>query len=113
MSRRTPGPWALRGHQIRGDAGRGQHVATYQTSIADGLLLAAAPELLGLLFEACEALDAAERSSGSHSTADRVRGRLATFGLIRLGLDEHGRESNRVEPADFDPDHVASTGGAP
>ena len=113
MSRRTPGPWGLQGGQIRAEAGRGQHITSYQPSIADGLLIAAAPALLGLLLEACEALDANERASNSNSTADHIRGRLATSGLIRLGLDTHGRESNRVEPANTDPDHTEPTGSAP
>lgn len=46
----TPGPWGLRGSQIRADGGRGQHIATYMTNVADGKLMAAAP----LLYEACK-----------------------------------------------------------
>jgi len=42
--------WALRGYQIRDDDGRGQHVATYMRTAAEGHLMAAAPELLA----ACE-----------------------------------------------------------
>lgn len=52
MKRHTPGPWGLRGVQIRADGGRGQHVATYQVSRDDGELIAAAPELLELLEQA-------------------------------------------------------------
>lgn len=45
----TPGPWGLRGVQIRANDGRGQHVATYQIGRADGLLIAAAPRMLAVL----------------------------------------------------------------
>jgi len=72
----TPGPWALRGSQIRAENGTGAHVATYQISRDDGLLIAAAPKLLdalehlllcqpqpmapfGKLYVACEAARAA------------------------------------------------------
>lgn len=48
---RTPGPWALRGFQIRSDNGQGAHVGTYQISVSDGLLMAAAPEMVALLEE--------------------------------------------------------------
>lgn len=52
----TPGPWALRGHQIRADNGLGVHVATYQIAVADGHLIAAAPDLRDALQDllACE-----------------------------------------------------------
>jgi hypothetical protein len=50
----TPGPWALRGYQVRADNGQGKHVATYQTSEADGRVLAASRELLDLLLMATE-----------------------------------------------------------
>jgi hypothetical protein len=46
---RSPGPWALRGYQIRAEDGHGAHVATYQISADDGRLMAAAPELLDTL----------------------------------------------------------------
>ena len=82
---RTPGPWRLRGYQIRAAAGHGAHVATYQINRDDGLLIAAAPDLLDMLTEACATLDAAERSSGSHSTADRIRARLLALGLSEPG----------------------------
>lgn len=49
MSSTTPGPWGLRGHQIRANEGRGATVATYAISRADGILLAAAPELVAAL----------------------------------------------------------------
>ena len=68
----TPGPWGLRGHQIRADGGQGATVATYAISREDGFLIAAAPALrdalrvllaaqpspmapFGKLYEACEA----------------------------------------------------------
>lgn len=51
MSAHTPGPWALRGYQIRAENGLGKHVATYQVGEADGRLIAAAPELLEALKE--------------------------------------------------------------
>jgi hypothetical protein len=73
MRKYTPGPWALRGYQIRADEGQGQHVATYQISAEDGKIIAAAPEMVDLLIEAAEALDAAERCASSHCTADRIR----------------------------------------
>jgi hypothetical protein len=41
----TPGPWGLRGYQIRADGGQGTHVATYQCTESDGSLIAAAPDL--------------------------------------------------------------------
>jgi hypothetical protein len=44
--------WALRGYQIRDDAGKGQHIGTYQRKKEEGLLMAASPELLA----ACEAV---------------------------------------------------------
>lgn len=69
----TPGPWGLRGSQIRGKGGQGAHIATYQTCREDGLLLAAAPDLLGLLVTAAEALDASERHAESHHVADDIR----------------------------------------
>jgi RNA:NAD 2'-phosphotransferase (TPT1/KptA family) len=107
MNRRTPGRWALRGHQIRADEGRGQHIATYQTNMADGVIIAAAPELLDLLLRACATLDASERASQSHGTADDIRERLAHLGLILPGLDEHGEDSCRKEPRDTNPYMVA------
>lgn len=51
MSARTPGPWALRGYQIRADNGKGAHVGTYQISKADGELMAAAPMMAAALEE--------------------------------------------------------------
>jgi RNA:NAD 2'-phosphotransferase (TPT1/KptA family) len=68
--------WALRGHQIRAENGLGAHVATYQRSGAEGLLMAASPELLAMLLEACDTLDACERASSTHGTADAIRERL-------------------------------------
>lgn len=47
----TPGPWGLRGYQIRAEGGRGQHIATYMTTRSDGLLLASAPALVSALEE--------------------------------------------------------------
>lgn len=49
MSAQTPGPWGLRGYQIRADEGAGQHVGTYVTNKADGVLMANAPELRAAL----------------------------------------------------------------
>lgn len=100
MQKITPGPWALRGAQIRADNGQGLHVATYQISRTDGHLIAAAPELLQLALDACSTLDACEKGSRSHCTADRIRTRLAALGLIEPGTDEHGRLSEREDPAD-------------
>ena len=65
---RTPGPWGLRGHQIRADGGTGQHVATYQISADDGRLIAAAPELLEMLLQ-CD-------------LSDQIRVRLQELGLV-------------------------------
>lgn len=81
MSKRTPGPWGLRGYQIRADGGAGAHIANYQISIADGRAIAAVPVLLELLDAACNALDAAENSSRSHCTADDIRERLCLLGI--------------------------------
>jgi hypothetical protein len=77
----TPGPWALRGVQIRADNGKGAHVGTYQISRDDGALMAAAPELLSMLVDAADVLDAMERSASSSSTADRIRERLTALGV--------------------------------
>lgn len=96
----TPGPWTLRGVQIRADNGYGAHVATYQISRVDGMLLAAAPELLLMLLNAISTLDACEKSSRSHGTADDIRARLADLNLIALGIDEHGFPSVREDPSD-------------
>jgi hypothetical protein len=104
MSRRTPGPWALRGTQIRADNGRGAHVATYMINIADGLLLSAAPEMLEMLLGACSSLDASENCSKSHCTADYIRARLAELRLIKLGVNEDGWPSEREDPSDTDPE---------
>lgn len=41
----TPGPWALRGRQIRAEGGLGKHVADYMVDAEDGETIAAAPEL--------------------------------------------------------------------
>ena len=41
----TPGPWALRGRQIRAENGLGKHVADYMVDAVDGHTLAAAPDL--------------------------------------------------------------------
>lgn len=101
--KRTPGPWAVRGYQIRADDGKGAHVATYQISIADGILIAAAPDMLRLLLDACSSLDACEKSSRSHITADRIREKLAELRLIELGLDEHGNRSEKEDPSNTDP----------
>ncbi len=72
MSKHTPGPWGLRGYQIRADGGHGAHVATYQVSAADGALIASAPELLRMLKDACDELDMTCGGSRSVS-ADRIR----------------------------------------
>jgi len=79
----TPGPWGLRGVQIRADGGQGPHVGTYRITRSDGVLMAAAPELLEMLLEACDSLDAAERHSESHTTADRIRARLSDLLTVR------------------------------
>ena len=85
----TPGPWGLRGHQIRANGGQGATVATYAISREDGFLIAAAPALkaaleallatqptvmapYGKLYNACEdarkALAVAESSSSQNRT---------------------------------------------
>ncbi len=77
-----PGPrWALRGYQIRDHNGLGRHIATYQTCEADGRLLAAAPELLDLLVQACDALDNVARCSATDSFADEIRAKLVSMRL--------------------------------
>lgn len=45
----TPGPWGLRGSQIRAEGGNGAHVATYQIDRDDGFLIAAAPAMFAAL----------------------------------------------------------------
>lgn len=105
MSRRTPGRWAIRGHQVRADEGRGQHVADYRTNVADELLLAAAPELLEMVLDA---ISRGEACGGDEGYARDAKERLARLGLVRLGLDEHGRESEKAELADVDPDVTTS-----
>lgn len=91
--------WALRGCQIRVES-TGQHVATYQICRDDGLLLAASPELLRMLWLACDTLDACERHAESHGTADEIRRALTEAGLpaerccaeYETGSDVHGEE---------------------
>lgn len=99
-SKITPGPWALTGVQIRADNGHGAHVATYQITRVDGMLIAAAPVLLELLLVACACLDAAEGGASSHGTANDIRARLSDLNLIALGLDEHGFPSVKQDPSD-------------
>jgi hypothetical protein len=77
---RTPGPWALRGYQIRADDGRGAHVATYQISEEDGALIGAAPELLEMFEHVCALLSA----TGTHAdvaTVRRHQDRLTALGV--------------------------------
>jgi hypothetical protein len=78
----TPGPWALRGHQIRADDGVGAHVATYQIDRADGRLIAAAPELLTL---ARRLVAAAEQRSVRRCRARSVRAHRACGGGGLMG----------------------------
>lgn len=96
-----PGRWALRGHQIRANEGRGLHVADYRTSVADGVLLAAAPELLEMVLTA---ISCGEACGGNEGLTRDLKARLARLGLVRLGVDEHGRESEIAELADTNPD---------
>lgn len=63
----TPGPWGLRGYQVRANGGQGAHVATYQITESDGSLIAAAPDL----YEALEML--LKTLLLSVSTDDRAR----------------------------------------
>lgn len=106
LGRSTPGPWALRGYQIRADNGLGAHVASYQICSADGKLIAAAPELFAMLLSACSSLDAAESGASAHGTACDIRARLAALGLIVL-------PDNLGSPGDhFDPIETI-TGDAP
>lgn len=56
----TPGPWALRGRQIRAENGVGKHVADYMVDAEDGRLIAAAPELLAIVEDYMKALDDTE-----------------------------------------------------
>ena len=62
----TPGPWGLRGYQIRADGGRGAHVATYQISQADGEMLAAAPEMTEVLERLLEVVNSSAESMAGH-----------------------------------------------
>jgi hypothetical protein len=102
--KRTPGPWALRGYQVRADAGRGAHVADYRVSHADGRLIAAAPELLEWLDAACRSLDAAEGGASCHGTAFTIRERMHALGLWDAQCDAHGHPNFKEDPADLDPD---------
>lgn len=98
MSGRTPGPWGLRGAQIRAEDGRGMHVATYQVSRADGLLLAAAPVLLEMVLRA---ISCGESCGGDEGMARDFKVRLVKLGLFKLGLDEHGSPSDRADLEDL------------
>lgn len=73
----TPGPWALRGYQVRANNGQGMHVATYQTSEADGRVLAASRELLDLLLMAAE-----NRVESLAAYRDLVARRLVELKLV-------------------------------
>lgn len=97
--KRTDGPWGLRGYQIRANGGHGAHVATYQISAADGIAIAAVPELLDFLDRACGALDMAERGSFSSSLADDIRERLGALGIWELS-----DKGPRHDPASLNPD---------
>jgi hypothetical protein len=68
--------WSVRGYQIRDDIGLGRHIATWQTCEADGRLLAAAPELLDMLVQACDAVD-----GGVAPRTDEIRARLTALRL--------------------------------
>ena len=109
MSRRTLGRWELRGVQIRADGGHGCHVGTYQRSRADGLIMAAAPELLEMLLNACASLDAAESGASSHGTANDIRARLAELRLITLGVEGHGWPSEMNNEDRVTPDERRTT----
>lgn len=91
MANRTPGPWTLRGVQIRANGGRGQHVATYQISQADGQLIAAAPDLLEMVLDA---IGCAEACGGSEAQAESYKQRLAKLGLVALVRDEHNPDTS-------------------
>lgn len=101
MGRRTPGPWGLRGHQIRADGGQGAHVADYRISAADGMLIAAAPTLLVMLHDA---IARAESCGGSEAHAWEIKERLAELGLATLGVDEFGHRSAKADLEDRNPD---------
>ncbi len=77
MSKHTPGPWAVRGYQIRSEGGAGAHVATWQISQVDGDLLAAAPDL----FEFVEALTEMEWDEDDPTLTLRNI-RTAAFGVL-------------------------------
>lgn len=64
--------------------------------------MAAAPELLELLEQACGQLDMCTRTSESDVVADSVRRRLAELGLWKLRADV--RYPERHDPEDFNPD---------
>lgn len=70
--------WALRGCQIRADDGRGPHVGTYQRERIEGVLMAAAPELLDMLIGAAETLD-----DKYPAAAQEILGRIIDLGLSR------------------------------
>lgn len=65
----TPGPWGLRGRQIRAEGGVGKHLADYMVCAEDGRLIAAAPEMHALLEEliACYDISVGGTSFGSEA----------------------------------------------
>lgn len=85
--RRTPGRWVLRGNQVRAGEGYGKHVATYQVSRADGLLLAAAPQLLEMVLAA---ISSGEACGGARALAWVFKEQLVNLGLIRISFDVDG-----------------------
>ena len=73
----TPGPWALRGYQVRANNGQGMHVATYQTSEADGRVLAASRELLDLCVMVAEV-----QGESLEAIRELIRRRLVELKLV-------------------------------
>lgn len=63
----TAGPWGLRGKQIRAEGGTGRHVADYMVEVADGRVIAAAPEMLAILYQL---IDIARHRPGPFALAD-------------------------------------------
>jgi hypothetical protein len=77
--------WGLRGCQIRDDNGTGAHVATYQRTREEGLLIAAAPDL----YYALHAVLACLPRSVDGTLADAVRaGRAAIAKAEEKGAKE-------------------------
>jgi len=67
----TPGPWALRGRQIRAENGIGKHVADYMVDAEDGRLIAEAPTLYLLLKAVVDAREQSKTGAAFLTRSER------------------------------------------